>query len=99
LRSVIAARMVAVGLALHPTKTKIVYCKDNNRRRSYEHESFTFLGFTFRTRSARDKHGVKFPSFLPAVSREALKAMGQNRCAGGEYTCTSAPISPTSHGG
>jgi len=77
LRSAIAARMVAVGLALHPAKTKIVYCKDNNRRRSYEHVSFTFLGYTFRTRSARDKHGVKFPSFLPAVSREALKAMGQ----------------------
>ncbi len=77
LRSAIAARMVAVGLALHPAKTKIVYCKDNNRRRSYGHESFTFLGYTFRTRSARDKHRVKFPSFLPAVSREAPKAMGQ----------------------
>jgi RNA-directed DNA polymerase len=49
----------------------------NKRRGSYEHESFTFLGFTFRARSARDKHGVVFPSFLPAVSREALKAMGQ----------------------
>jgi len=76
LRSAIAARMVQVGLALHPVKTKIVYCKDNNRRGSFEHESFTFLGFTFRARSARDKHGVIFPSFLPAVSREALKAMG-----------------------
>jgi RNA-directed DNA polymerase len=58
-------------LELHPVKTKIVYCKDNGRRGSYEHESFTFLGFTFRARSALNKYGVVFPSFLPAVSREA----------------------------
>jgi len=77
LRSAIAVRMAEVGLALHPVKTKIVYCKDNNRRGSHEHESFTFLGFTFRTRAARDRHGVIFASFLPGVSREALKAMGQ----------------------
>jgi len=77
LRSAIAERMVEVGLMLHPVKTKIVYCQDDNRRGSYEHESFTFLGFTFRARGARNKHGVIFASFLPAVSREALKAMGQ----------------------
>src|SRR5450759_2274934 len=40
LRSAIAARMVEVGLALHPVKTKIVYCKDNGRRGSAEHASF-----------------------------------------------------------
>jgi len=77
LRSAIAARMVAVGLELHPVKTKIVYCKDSGRRCSYEHESFTFLGFTFRARGARNKYGAIFASFLPAVSREALKVMGQ----------------------
>lgn len=32
LRSAIAARIVEVGLELHPDKTKIVYCKDDNRR-------------------------------------------------------------------
>src|ERR1019366_123391 len=77
LRSAIAERMEAVGLMLHPVKTKIVYCKDNGRRGSAEHESFTFLGFTFRARSALNKYGAVFASFLPAVSREALKAMGQ----------------------
>ena len=54
-----------------------MYRKDKNRRGSAEHESFTFLGFTFRARSAWNKHGVIFVSFLPAPSREALKAMGQ----------------------
>src|SRR5674476_693752 len=71
------ARMAEVGLMLHPVKTKIVYCKDNGRRGSYEHESFTFLGYTFRARSALDKHGAVFASFIPAVSRVALKVMGQ----------------------
>ena len=77
LRSAIAARMVEVGLELHPDKTKIVYCKDDNRRGHHEHTAFTFLGYTFRTRSARNKHGRMFASFLPAVSRDAVVAMGR----------------------
>ena len=35
----IAKRMVEVGLRLHPDKTKIVYCKDSNRRGDHEHTS------------------------------------------------------------
>ena len=66
-------RMTQAGLELHPGKTKIVYCKDSNRRGSYEHTSFTFLGFTFRPRRARRKDGVQFTSFLPAISKDALK--------------------------
>jgi RNA-directed DNA polymerase len=68
----IARRMVQVGLRLHPDKTKVVYCKDGTRRGSYEHTAFTFLGFTFRQRRARNKHGRKFSSFLPAISKDAL---------------------------
>ena len=49
------------------------HCKDGTRRGSHEHTSFTFLGFTFRARAARGKNGVKFTSFLPAVSKDALK--------------------------
>jgi group II intron reverse transcriptase/maturase len=77
-REVLAAlheRMAEVGLELHPDKTKIVYCKDSNRRGSFEQVSFTFLGFTFRPRSAQRRDGVVFTSFLPAVSRDALKKM------------------------
>ena len=70
----IAKRMVEVGLRLHPDKTKIVYCKDSNRRGDHEHTSFTFLGYAFRPREARSRHGVTFTSFLPAMSPEALLA-------------------------
>ena len=70
----IAARMEQVGLRLHPDKTRIVYCKDSNRRGEHEHTGFTFLGYAFRPRKARTNRGVQFTSFLPAISPEALKA-------------------------
>ncbi len=69
----LGSRMEQVGLRLHPDKTRIVYCKDGTRRGSYEHTSFTFLGFTFRARAARTRHGVNFTGFLPAISKNALK--------------------------
>jgi len=75
-RQVLAAlqdRMVDVGLRLHPDKTRIVYCKDGKRRGDYEHTAFTFLGFTFRPRGARAKDGRRFLSFMPAISKDALK--------------------------
>ena len=71
----IAQRMNEVGLRLHPDKTRIVYCKDSNRRGEHEHISFTFLGCAFRPREAvSGKTGRGFTSFLPAISPEALKA-------------------------
>ncbi|SDH03270.1 group II intron reverse transcriptase/maturase [Sinosporangium album] len=73
----ISGRMEEVGLRLHPDKTRIVYCKDGKRRGSYNHTSFTFLGFEFRQRRARDKHGRQFSSFLPAISKEALKRLNE----------------------
>lgn len=73
----IGDRMGQVGLQLHPTKTKIVYCKGGTRTAAHEHTAFTFLGFTFRARGARRKDGTGFTSFLPAVSTEALTRMGE----------------------
>jgi RNA-directed DNA polymerase len=73
-RAGIAARMEQVGLRLHPDKTHVVYCKDSNRRGKHEHTRFTFLGYAFRSRKARNQRGVSFTSFLPAISPEALKA-------------------------
>jgi RNA-directed DNA polymerase len=75
-RQVLAAlqeRMAEVGLRLHPAKTTIVYCKNGQRRHTYGIVQFTFLGFTFRPRGVRRKDGGMFLSFLPAISREALK--------------------------
>ena len=76
-RAAIEDRMVEVGLRLHPDKTTIVYCQDANRRGSAEHTSFTFLGLhVSRTWGTQSKRGGVH-SFLPAVSKDALKKMGQ----------------------
>jgi RNA-directed DNA polymerase len=71
----IVERLAQVGLELNLDKTRIVYCKDSNRTGSHEHERFTFLGYTFRPRPARNRAGEKFVSFVPAVSDDAAKAM------------------------
>lgn len=76
-RDAIADRLAHVGLELHPDKTRIVYCQDDDRRGDHEVTSFTFLGYTFRPRLAKNKYGKHFVSFLPAVSRDAVTAMGR----------------------
>lgn len=74
LQTSLEARFVSCGLALHPTKTRIVYCKDTNRRDSYPDVTFDFLGFTFQPRLAAWHAGKQFGvSFLPAAAGKALK--------------------------
>ena len=68
-------RLAECGLELHPTKTKIVYCKDDNRREEYERVAFDFLGYTFQPRRAKNRRGRHFVSFLPAISNQAAKAV------------------------
>ncbi len=77
-RDALAGRLADVGLELHPGKTRIVYCKDADRRGDHGVTSFTFLGYTFRPRLARNKRGKHFVSFLPAVSKDAVKAMSRD---------------------
>jgi RNA-directed DNA polymerase len=76
-RDALAARLATVGLELHPDKTRVVYCKDADRRGDHEATSFTFLGYTFRPRLAKNRWGKHFVNFLPAVSKDAIKAMGR----------------------
>ena len=70
---VLDKRFKTFGLELNLEKTKIVYCKDDNRKGDYENTKFDFLGYTFRLRGAKDKFGTLFNSFLPAMSDKAQK--------------------------
>jgi RNA-directed DNA polymerase len=76
LRVAVAQRLADCGLELNEHKTHIVYCKDSDRRGSHEHESFTFLGYTFRPRLARSKRAGAFVSFLPAIGNDEHKRIG-----------------------
>ncbi len=62
--------------SLHPRTTKIVSCKDSNRRGRDPQISFDCLGDTFRPRSAKAKPGRRFTGYTPALSRKALKRIG-----------------------
>jgi len=75
LKEELDARFKQCGLELHPEKTKIVYCKDDDRRGNYPLNSFDFLGFTFRPRRSKNRRGKFFVNFTPAVSNKAGKAM------------------------
>jgi len=70
-------RFSECGLELHPEKTKIVYCKDDDRRGNYPNESFDFLGYTFRARRSKNRWGEYFVNFSPAVSNQATKRIRQ----------------------
>jgi len=76
-RAAIARRLALCGLELHPDKTRVVYCKDDNRSGRYANERFDFLGYTFRPRRAKAKTGKLFVGFLPAVSDDAMKEMSR----------------------
>ena len=100
MRAAIADRLGALGLELHPDKTKIVYCKDANRRGEAEHTSFDFLGYTFRARLANSRRGF-FVNFSPAMSTKAKKAKGQqirnwhlNRRSGTDLSGLAEEINP-----
>jgi len=75
--SSIEERLRKCKLEVHPSKTRIVYCKDDDRRGQYPEENFTFLGYTFRPRRSKNRWGKYFINFSPAVSDQAAKKMRQ----------------------
>ncbi len=68
-------RFAECGLELHPQKTRIVYCKDDDRRGEYPNTTFDFLGYSFRARRSKNRWGKFFVNFSPGVSNAATKAI------------------------
>jgi group II intron reverse transcriptase/maturase len=68
-------RFERFGLELNLEKTRIVYCKDDDRKGNYSNISFDFLGYTFKPRGSKNKYGKYFTNFLPAISEKAKKAI------------------------
>jgi len=62
-------------LELHPTKTKIVYCQDKDRRKEYSGTEFDFLGYTFRKVRIKDRLGRLQMNFIASVSKKAEQAL------------------------
>src|SRR3990167_5768930 len=75
LKKVLEARFRECNLELHPEKTRVVYCKDDDRRGDYPNTSLDFLGFTFRPRRSKNRWDKYFINFSPAVSNKAGRVM------------------------
>jgi hypothetical protein len=75
LRTALARRFADCALELHPHKTKIIFYKDDDRRRTYPEEHFDFLGYTFRPRRSKNRWGKYFINFSPGVSNAAAKVI------------------------
>ena len=69
--------MIEYGLEIHPDKTKLVYCRQEERRKDQPEEvsnKFDFLGYSFRTRTTIDKFNrMRMDSFTPAISDKSKK--------------------------
>lgn len=70
-------RFTECHLELNREKTRIVYCRDDDRKGNYPVTSFDFLGYTFRPRRSKNRWGKYFINFSPAVSNAACKTMRQ----------------------
>jgi RNA-directed DNA polymerase len=72
LLSSIRERLAGFELELHPEKTKLVYCKNYRRKEQHEHNSFTFLSFSFQPRGMRNhERKSKFTVFSAAICCKA----------------------------
>jgi len=77
LKEALGKRLHECDLELHPDKTKIVYCKDDDRQKNYVTTTFDFLGYTFRSRRSKNRWGKYFVNFSPAVSNKAKTKIRQ----------------------
>ena len=77
IRNKLLKRFAECKLTLNSRKTKIVYCKDANRKEESNEIAFDFLGYTFRPRLVRNREKIFFVSFSPAISTKSAKEIRQ----------------------
>ena len=67
-------------LELHPQKTQIICCHVGKQQHTQVAKKFDFLGYCFRPRLVRNRHGTLFVGFTPAISpRSATRIRQQVR--------------------
>lgn len=64
LKALLNDRFNECGLQLHPTKTKIAFCKSGRNKYHYATVSFDFLGYTFMPRWIKTRKGKQGFIFL-----------------------------------
>lgn len=69
----IQQRLQECKLSLNMEKSKIVYCKDSNRKERWGIIQFDFLGHTFKPCAVKSKDGKYFTGFNPCISNKSKK--------------------------
>lgn len=75
----IKKRLGDCKLELNREKTKIVYCRRNQKRQppfKVHYQKFDFLGFTFQPRIIKERGKIKL-GFMPAISQKNISRIGE----------------------
>lgn len=73
IKGCLAKRFADCKLELHPTKTRIVYCKDKDRTKDEDLTEFDFLGYTFKAVYVMCRDGTPRLNFIASVSKTSAK--------------------------
>lgn len=74
IKECLTKRFAECRLELHPTKTRIVYCKDKDRTKEEDLTEFDFLGYTFKAVHIMCRDGKTRLNFIASVSKTSAKA-------------------------
>ena len=74
IKECLTKRFAEYRLELHPTKTRIVYCKDKDRTKDEDLTEFDFLGYTFKAVHIMCRDGKTRLNFIASVSKTSAKA-------------------------
>lgn len=75
----IKERFAACKLEVNKSKTKIVYCRRNQKKQppfKVHYQKFDFLGFTFKPRISQERGKLKL-GFSPAISQKSIARVNE----------------------
>lgn len=105
IKEALIERMKDCGLELHPLKTRIVYCKDKDRTKTYPITEFDFLGYTFKEVYIKCRDGKIRNNFVASVSkkscksfREKIRSMEIHKKTGCKINMIAEELNPTIRG-
>lgn len=75
IKEALTLRMKQCKLELHPHKTRIVYCKDEDRTQEYALTEFDFLGYTYKAVYIKCRDGRMRNNFIDSASAKACKSL------------------------
>ena len=73
-------RFSECGPELHPAKTKIVFCKDDDRRGSYPNHAMSWIRRWLRLKQMREWKRTRLQGYIPENFRGSLEKLEHSTC-------------------